>query len=93
MKTILYLACSLGTPDSWYARCLPSLSLILGDVTGGPPGVPGTLGAGACSCRYSSATRKTSARRGSLFMMPVPVCGRNKLRVVLLRFGILADMT
>uniref|UniRef100_A0A0A9GTK1 Uncharacterized protein n=1 Tax=Arundo donax TaxID=35708 RepID=A0A0A9GTK1_ARUDO len=53
-KTILYRAFSLGTPDSSYARCRPSLSLTRRAVTGGPPGVPHTRGAGGCSTARQS---------------------------------------
>lgn len=41
---ILYSAFSLGVPISLLARCLPSLSLILGEVTGGPSGDPQIFG-------------------------------------------------
>lgn len=45
-EMILYLAASFGTPCSLYAKCLPSLNLILGAVIGGPSEVPHILGAG-----------------------------------------------
>lgn len=46
MYMILNLASSLGIPNSLYARCLPSLNLILGDVTVAPPGEPTSLAGG-----------------------------------------------
>lgn len=42
----LYLALSFETPDSVYDKCLPSRSLILGDVIGGPSGDPTVFGGG-----------------------------------------------
>lgn len=45
-NTILYFPLSFGTPCSLYAKCLPSLSLILGAVTGGPSTEPHVLGEG-----------------------------------------------
>ena len=53
---ILCFASSFGTPCSLYAKCLPSLSLILGAVIGGPPGEPHTLGGGGLIARKAHAT-------------------------------------
>jgi len=59
---ILYLALSLCTPSSLYARYLPSLSLILGDVRGGPPGEPHSFVGGGWRIAWNAQPRSTIGR-------------------------------
>uniref|UniRef100_A0A0A9AMG3 Uncharacterized protein n=1 Tax=Arundo donax TaxID=35708 RepID=A0A0A9AMG3_ARUDO len=59
---ILYLALSFCAPSSRYARYLPSLSLILGDVRGGPPGEPQSFGGGGRRIAWSAQPRSTIGR-------------------------------
>lgn len=67
---IVYLALSLCTPSSRYARYLPSLSLILGDVTGGPPAEPQRFVGGgrrmAWKAKPSSTTERTTSNLGAI---------------------------
>lgn len=67
---ILYFALSFCTPSSRYARYLPSLSLILGDVTGGPPAEPHSFGGGgrriAWKAQPSSSTGRTKSNLGAI---------------------------
>jgi hypothetical protein len=44
--------------------------MILGDVTGGPLGVPGIFGGGAWRCRYINATNSMNVRPQSRLVMP-----------------------
>ena len=59
---ILYLALSFCTPSSLYARYLPSLSLILGDVRGGPPGEPHSFVGGGWRIAWNAQPRSTIGR-------------------------------
>lgn len=54
---ILYFTSSFRTPCSLYARCLPSLSLILGADIGGPSGEPRILGGGGRIARKAHARK------------------------------------
>jgi hypothetical protein len=64
---ILYLASSLCTPSSRYARYLPSLSLILGDVRGGPPGDPQSFVGGGRRIAWIAQPRSKIGRAKASF--------------------------
>lgn len=68
-KTTLNRALSLGTPDSSYAKCRPSLIRTRGAVIGGPPGDPHGVGAGGCTARNSHSP---SWPASGPMLMPVP---------------------
>lgn len=67
---ILCLAFSFETPISMYERCLPSSSLILDDVTGGPLGVPQILGGGGRVALYDHANTPTNSTTNSFETIP-----------------------
>lgn len=53
-----------------YERFLPSLSLILGDVIGGPPGDPHALGGGGWIAWYDNANNPTNKTTESFVRIP-----------------------